>query len=132
MLFRSVVARPSSLHNYYIYPAAMLAPAAVLIGLGIISLAMRSSRPLLAFLGSCTYLCAMFCGAVAGLYPALLPATSGTDRDITIARALAGPHTIRVGLAWWAFGMALAALYFVVVYRMFRGKVSRQSDIYSH
>jgi cytochrome d ubiquinol oxidase subunit II len=128
----TVFARPSSLQNYHRYPAAMLAPAFVVISLVIIALAIRSNRPLLAFLASCAYLCAMFCGATAGLYPALLPATSGADRDITIARALAGPHTIRVGLAWWTLGIALAALYFVVVYRMFRGKVSRYTDIYTH
>jgi cytochrome d ubiquinol oxidase subunit II len=128
----TVFARPSSLQNYYLHPAAMLAPAFVVISLVIMALAIRSNRPLLAFLASCAYLCAMFCGAAAGLYPALLPATSGAERDITIERALAGPHTLRVGLAWWAFGIALAALYFVVVYRMFRGKVGRYTDIYSH
>lgn len=128
----TVFARPSSLQNYYMHPAAMLAPASVVISLVIMALAIRSNRPLAAFLASCAYLCAMFCGAAAGLYPALLPATSGAERDITIARAQAGPHTLRVGLAWWAFGIALAALYFVVVYRMFRGKVGRYTDFYSH
>jgi cytochrome d ubiquinol oxidase subunit II len=126
----TVIARPSSLQNYYRYPAAMLAPAVVVLSLALIALAIRSQRPRRAFLASCAYLSAMFCGASAGLYPALLPATTGPDRDITINRALAGPHTIRVGLAWWGFGIALATLYFVVVYRLFRGKVSQQSDVY--
>lgn len=128
----TVVARPASLENYHTYPAAMLAPALVVFSLAAIALAIRSHRALLGFLASCLYLCAMFCGAAAGLYPALLPATTGTDRDITVSRALAGSHTIRVGLAWWGLGIALAALYFVVIYRMFRGKVSRYPDIYSH
>ena len=128
----TVIARPSSLHNYQEHTAAIIAPATVAIGLVIVRLALRAEQPLAAFLGSCVYLCAMFCGAAAGLYPALLPATTGSDRDITIARALAGPHAIRVGLVWWAFGMILAAIYFVVVYRMFRGKVSQHSDTYGH
>jgi cytochrome d ubiquinol oxidase subunit II len=128
----TVIARPSSLQNYYRHPAAMLAPAIVVSSLAMMALALRSKRALQAFLASCAYLCAMFCGAAAGLYPVLLPSTTGPDRDITIDRALAGPHTIRVGLAWWGFGIALAVLYFVVVYRLFRGKVSQQSDIYSH
>ena len=128
----TVLARPGSLQNYRAYPEAILAPAVVVVSLVMIPLAMRSKRSLLAFLFSCAYLTAMFCGAVAGLYPALLPATSGPDRDITIERALAGPHTIRVGIVWWGFGIALAVLYFVIVYRMFRGKVSKHADIYSH
>jgi cytochrome bd-type quinol oxidase subunit 2 len=28
-----------------------------------------------------------------------------------------------VGLVWWLIGMALAALYFILTYRLFRGKV---------
>jgi hypothetical protein len=28
--------------------------------------------------------------------------------DITIVKALSGPHTLHVALAWWAFGMCLA------------------------
>ena len=128
----TMVARPGSVQNYRMYPAALLAPTAVAFSLIAMARAIQLKRSLPAFLASCAYLCAMFCGAVAGLYPALLPATSGPDHDITIDRALAGPHTIRVGLVWWGFGICLAVLYFVIVYRMFRGKVSSHTDFYSH
>jgi cytochrome d ubiquinol oxidase subunit II len=37
-----------------------------------------------------------------------------------------------VGLVWWGVGMLLAILYFTVVYRMFRGKVSLAGDGYGH
>ena len=30
---------------------------------------------------------------------------------------------LAVGLAWWILGMALAAIYFVLIYRLFWGKV---------
>ena len=30
---------------------------------------------------------------------------------------------LSVGFVWWTIGMILAAVYFVFVYRMFRGKV---------
>ena len=36
------------------------------------------------------------------------------------------------GLAWWAFGMLLALTYFVIVYRMFRGKVTLEGGGYGH
>jgi cytochrome d ubiquinol oxidase subunit II len=65
----------------------------------------------------------MLAGAFWGLYPTLLPATTGADRDITLSRALSGPHTLAVGLAWWIFGMTLAVGYVVFVYSKFRGKV---------
>src|SRR5438552_250529 len=85
-----------------------------------------------AFACSCVYLTVMLVGAAIGLYPRLLPSTTGTRYDITIDQALSGPHTLRVGLAWWAFGMCLAFTYFVIVYRMFRGKVSLEGGGYGH
>jgi cytochrome d ubiquinol oxidase subunit II len=68
----------------------------------------------------------MLAGACWGLYPTLLPATTGADLDITLARALSGTRTLEVGLAWWGFGMALACGYVVFVYSKFRGKVDMQ------
>jgi cytochrome d ubiquinol oxidase subunit II len=83
----------------------------------------RNGQALKAFLASFAYLFFMLAGACWGLYPTLLPATTGADRDITLERAISGPHTLAVGLAWWGFGMALAVAYVVFVYGKFRGKV---------
>jgi cytochrome bd-type quinol oxidase subunit 2 len=85
-----------------------------------------------AFACSCAYLTVMLVGAAIRLYPRLLPSTAGPRYDITIEKALSGPHTLRVGLAWWAFGMCLAFTYFVIVYRMSRGKVSLEGGGYGH
>jgi cytochrome d ubiquinol oxidase subunit II len=43
--------------------------------------------------------------------------------DITLSRAISGPHTLAVGLVWWLVGMAMAISYVVFVYSKFRGKV---------
>ena len=64
----------------------------------------------------------MLAGACWGLYPTLLPATTGAANDITLTRAISGPHTLAVGLVWWLFGMALAVSYVVFVYSRFKGK----------
>jgi cytochrome d ubiquinol oxidase subunit II len=74
----------------------------------------------------------MMVGAAAALYPRLLPSSNDPNRDINIQNAISGPHTLHVGLWWWAFGMILAAIYFSIVYRMFRGKVSLLDGGYSH
>jgi cytochrome d ubiquinol oxidase subunit II len=74
----------------------------------------------------------MLAGAAAGLFPVLLPAVGTEGRDITVALALAGPHTLQVGLVWWCLGMLLALSYFAVVYWLFRGKVSEDAESYGH
>ncbi len=76
-----------------------------------------------AFLASCAYIIAMLVGAVFALYPNVLPASTGAQYNLTIYNSAAGAHGLSVGFVWWRIGMILAAVYFVFVYRMFRGKV---------
>lgn len=131
-LFASVSVRPDILNNYRAFPAAFLVPAAVgasLLGMFFFA---RKKDDRRAFTCSCIYLAAMLVGAAVALYPRLLPSTTDAALDITIQKALSGPHALRVGLVWWLFGMCLAVLYFVVIYRMFRGKVSLEGGGYEH
>ncbi|MFZ0743966.1 MAG: cytochrome d ubiquinol oxidase subunit II [Terracidiphilus sp.] len=121
-LTATISVRPASLENYYNYPVTFAIPVGVVASLIGIWFLNRKSQAVKAFLCSCLYLFFMLAGACWGLYPTLLPATTGADRDITLNRALSGPHTLAVGLVWWIFGMALAVCYVVFVYSRFRGK----------
>jgi cytochrome d ubiquinol oxidase subunit II len=122
-LSATMAVRGSSLNNYFDYPFTFVIPAGVAASLGAIWYFNGAAKPLRAFLSSCFYLFFMLAGACWGLYPTLLPSTTGQDRDITLAKALSGPHSLTVGLAWWAVGMALAVGYVVFVYSGFKGKV---------
>ena len=51
----------------------------------------------------------MLVGVAAGL-STVLPSSTDAARDMTIAKSLAGPHGLRVGLVWWGIGMLLALL----------------------
>jgi cytochrome d ubiquinol oxidase subunit II len=131
-LLATMIARADTLANYKAYPIAFLVPVLVLLTLlGMIQFN-RKGADRKAFACSCAYLAVMLVGAALGLYPRLLPSTTGSQYDITIERALSGPHALHVGLVWWAFGMGLALLYFTIVYRMFRGKVSLDGGGYGH
>jgi cytochrome d ubiquinol oxidase subunit II len=128
----TVLARPNSLDNYRTHPVAFMVPLVVVASLITIFFAVRKLSVLTAFLSSCVYLAAMLVGAAAGLFPALLPSVGTDGQDLTIARAIAGPHTLRVGLVWWSFGILLALMYFGIVYWLFRGKVSQHAQGYGH
>jgi cytochrome d ubiquinol oxidase subunit II len=121
-LFATIAVRPASLDNYFNYPFTFVIPAGVIASLAALWLWNRKREPLKAFLASCLYLFFMLAGACWGLYPVLLPATTGAANDITLTRAISGPHTLAVGLAWWIFGMILAIGYEVFVYSRFKGK----------
>jgi len=122
-LIGTIAVRPDSLNNYRHYPLTFVVPVGVLTALAGVWWFNRNRQPVKAFLSSSIYLFFMLAGACWGVYPTLLPATTGADRDITLARAISGPHTLSVGLAWWLFGMTLAVAYVVFVYSRFRGKI---------
>ncbi|MGA9668889.1 MAG: cytochrome d ubiquinol oxidase subunit II [Terracidiphilus sp.] len=119
----TIAVRPESLNNYFNLPVTFVVPVGVVASLGGIWYFNHKYQPVKAFLSSCAYLFFMLAGACWGLYPTLLPATTGVERDITLARAISGPHTLAVGIAWWSFGMVLAVGYVVFVYSKFSGKV---------
>ncbi len=125
----TMAVQPATLVNYNRYPVTYLLPLAVLGSLVATLLLHRSGQAFRAFLGSCAYLACMLVGACWGLFPTLLPATTGADRSITLNAALSSPYTLHVGLLWWIFGISLAALYFSISYTMFRGKVGSHSRL---
>ncbi|HET8824948.1 MAG TPA: cytochrome d ubiquinol oxidase subunit II [Terriglobales bacterium] len=128
----SIVVRKDTLDNYRAFPIAFAVPLIVVLALVGIIVFSRKGSDRKAFASSCVYLAIMLVGAAIGLYPRLLPSSNDPSMDITIEKALSGPHALHVGLIWWCIGMLLALLYFTVVYRMFRGKVSASSEGYGH
>jgi cytochrome d ubiquinol oxidase subunit II len=128
----SVFVRRDTLDNYRAFPLAFAVPILVLLALAGIIVSSRKGDDKKAFGASCVYLAVMLVGAAVGLYPRLLPSSNDPAMDITVAKALSGPHALHVGLIWWTLGMLLALLYFTIVYRMFKGKVSASSEGYGH
>lgn len=83
------------------------------------------------FLASCGFIASMLAATAAGLYPVLLRSSLDPTSTLTIENAAAGPLNLRVGLGWWAIAIILAIIYFVNLFRSFRGKVSLHSG-YGH
>ncbi len=52
------------------------------------------------------------------------------ENSLTVYNASGSAYGLAVGLAWWSIGMVLAAIYFVVIYRLFRGKVRMEDEGY--
>jgi len=77
-----------------------------------------------AFFASTAYLAGMLTSAAFGLYPYVLPASTGIERGLTVHTAAAGESGLRIGVVWWTIGMALAVAYHVFVYRHFAGRVA--------
>jgi len=115
------------LRNYIEQPIGFVIPLMVAASLAMMFLAHRAGRDHRAFFASCLYLASMLAGAAYALYPSLLPSSNPGVEDITIYNAAAGSYSLTYGVIWWSIGMVIAIGYFVLVYRMFRGKVSLES-----
>lgn len=116
--------RPQVTKNYTEHPIGFVIPALVAISLIMMFRATRAGNDRLAFLSSCMYLAGMLSGAAYALYPILLPSSNPAIADITIHNAAAGAYSLTYGVIWWSIGMVIAIGYFVLIYRMFRGKVT--------
>jgi len=124
--------RPQVLDNFRNHPIGLLIPILVVSALTGIFAFSRKGEDRKAFLSSCVYLASMLAGAAFGLYPNLLPARNDPANSLTIYNSASGYQGLAYGLIWWGIGMALAVVYFVIVYRMFRGKVTAEASGYGH
>ena len=115
--------QPQVLNNLAEHPAGFVFPLLALTGLAAMGWFVRRHDDLKGFLASCLYLVGMLTSVVFGLYPLVLPASTGPAYSLTIYNAKAADYGLRVGLVWWFIGMALATTYFIYVYRNFAGKV---------
>ncbi len=122
-LIATVYAVPGILTNYTRWPIGYLVPAVVIGSLICMYFAHSRRNEKGAFLASALYIIAMLVGAVFALYPKVLPASTGSQYDLTIYNSATGAHGLSVGFVWWSIAMVLAAGYFFFIYRMFRGKV---------
>jgi cytochrome d ubiquinol oxidase subunit II len=113
---------PQRLAGFHARPWGYIFPALALAGLAGMGYFTARQREMAAFLSSGTYIVGMLAGTAFSLYPDVLPAVTPAN-SLTISNAAASHYGLVVGLVWWLIGMALAAIYFILTYRLFRGKV---------
>jgi cytochrome d ubiquinol oxidase subunit II len=127
-LVATIAVRPQVTKNYIDHPIGFVIPLLVLGSLARMFIAQRSGNDQRRFIASCVYLASMMGGAAYAMYPALLPSSRPGVPDITIYNSAAGSYSLTYGLIWWSVGILIAVGYFVLVYRMFRGRVSMEAE----
>ncbi len=104
-------------------PLAWASIAVAISGLACVAAGLRR-RPLLAFLGSCAYLFGMLAATAACTFPVMLRAIGDSARSLTAYNASVPSASLETAIRWWAIGFPLAILYFVVLFRLHRGKAA--------
>jgi cytochrome d ubiquinol oxidase subunit II len=120
---------PWMLESFNERPYGYILPLVAIAGLAGMILFSHRDDDRAAFLSSGAYIIGMLTSTVFGVYPKVLPAVEPAN-SLTIYNASASQYGLTVGLIWWSIGMVLAAVYFVVIYRLFRGKVRLEDEGY--
>jgi cytochrome d ubiquinol oxidase subunit II len=110
-------------------PYGFVLPLVAIGGLAGMAYFAFSGRDRAAFLSSSAYILGMLTSTVFGVYSRVLPAVDLAN-SLTIYNASSSQYSQTVGLMWWSIGIVLAAVYFIVIYRLFRGKVSLEDEGY--
>jgi cytochrome d ubiquinol oxidase subunit II len=120
---------PWMLHGFNERPYGYVLPLVAIAGL--VGMVLFNSRrdDRAAFLASSVYIIGMLTSSVFGVYPRVLPAVN-PENSLTIHNAASSDYSQAVGLVWWSIGMVLAAIYFIFIYRLFRGKVRMEDEGY--
>jgi cytochrome bd ubiquinol oxidase subunit II len=109
-------------------PFVWLLAALALAGLVTAFVGLSRGRDLAAFLGSCAFLAGLSCATAACVYPTMLRATGDDTLSITAGTAGGDPRGLAIALRWFAAGLPLVLFYFVIVWRLHRGKVVAAAD----
>jgi cytochrome bd ubiquinol oxidase subunit II len=123
--------QPQVKENFTTWPWGFIFPALAVAGLAGVMFERHKKDEPKAFFASCAYLAGMLASVVFGVYPMVLPARNPVY-SLTVATAKAGDYGLKVGLAWWVLGIALATGYFLYVYRSFAGKVVVDKDSHGY
>lgn len=122
--------KPEVMTNYREHSIGFLVPLAVVASLAAMIWATSKGKEGTAFVASSLYIASMLVGAAFALYPVVLPASTDPSYSLTIYNSAAGHHGLTVGITWWSVGFVLALAYFIVLFRMFRGKVRLEGGGY--
>jgi cytochrome d ubiquinol oxidase subunit II len=121
--------RPGMLSSFSERPWGFVFPALAVAGLVLVGYFGFKRRDRPAFLSSGAYIAGMMASTAFAIYPKVLPAVEPKN-SLTVHNASGSTYGLTVGLIWWSIGMVLAAIYFILIYRLFRGKVSLEDDGY--
>lgn len=115
---------PTMMHR----PGGWLAIAAVAIGAFRTLGGLWRRHELASFSGSCIFIASLMAAGAIAVFPAMLRSTLASGDTITAYSGAADEHGLRLALVWWPIALALAASYFVFIYRHYRGKVNAATD----
>lgn len=97
-------------------------------GLAVSAIARRAARDLVAFAGSVVFLLGALAATAVSVFPAMLRSSGDPTLSLTAINASASPASLAAALWWWPAGALIAVGYFVMLFRIHRGKATASGE----
>jgi cytochrome d ubiquinol oxidase subunit II len=91
-------------------------------------LGLRSRQEMRAFVGSNFLIVGLLSTGAATIFPVMLYSTLAPENSLTAYAVASSPNSLVIAAIWWPVALLLAASYFVIISRRYRGKVSVRRD----
>lgn len=117
------IVEPKPFTNFINHPVLWIFPLLTFLGLFGLFRINSFKKDGLGFLFSTLFLIGGFASTVIAIFPNLLPSTNEINPSLTLYNTAASEYGLSVGLNWFAIGIVLVAVYFILQYRIFKGKM---------
>lgn len=117
------IIEPKPFHNFIDIPWLWIFPVITFTGLFGLFKVRSFKKDGLGFLFSSLFLFGGITSTVASIFPKVLPSTNDINPSLTIQNVAADNYGLTVGLNWFIIAIVLVAIYMVIQYKVFKGKM---------
>ncbi|MFC3812189.1 cytochrome d ubiquinol oxidase subunit II [Lacihabitans lacunae] len=114
---------PHLFENYFAHPIFWIFPLISLTGLIGLFRIKTFKKDGTGFVFSSLFLAGGLASTALSIFPNFLPSTNTINPSLSIYNAAAAHYGLSVGLIWFPIGVVFIALYFILQYRIFKGKM---------
>lgn len=114
---------PQPFQNFIKYPWLWILPIITFAGLFGLFRVKSFKKHGMGFLFSTLFLFGGITTTVASIFPKVLPSTNDVNPSLTLYNVAAHEYGLSVGVYWFVIAAVLVAVYMIVQYRVFRGKL---------
>ncbi|WBU89336.1 cytochrome d ubiquinol oxidase subunit II [Cellulophaga omnivescoria] len=117
------IIEPDPFHNFIDKPLLCIFPLIAFIGLFGLFKVKHFKKHGMGFVFSTLFLFGGLTSTVASIFPKVLPSTNNINPDLTLYNVAADEYGLSVGVHWFAIAAVLVAIYMVIQYKVFNGKM---------
>lgn len=117
------IIEPQPFHNFMEYPWLWIFPLITFTGIFGLFNVKKFKKDGLGFLFSSLFLFGGLVSTVSSIFPKVLPSTNNVNPSLTLYNVAADEYGLTVGVYWFAIAAVLVAIYMIIQYRVFKGKM---------